>query len=106
MALAIWSVRIVPEAPTIIPATIITGLDSARPVAAADRPVNALSNEITTGMSAPPIGSTSMLPRIAAATRIPKMNSAWEWVPAARTTALPTQINEQDEVDRALRLAA
>ena len=27
IALAIWSVRIVPDAPTIIPATIITGLD-------------------------------------------------------------------------------
>ena len=65
IALAIWSVRIVPDAPTIMPATIITGLDSARPVAAAESPVNALSSEITTGMSAPPIGSTSRLPRIA-----------------------------------------
>ena len=32
------------------------------PVAAADRPVNAFSSEITTGMSAPPIGSTTKLP--------------------------------------------
>ena len=54
--------------------------------------MNAFSSEITTGMSAPPIGSTTMFPRIAAATRIPMTNSAWEWVPAASTTAEPTQI--------------
>ena len=55
-------VRIVPEAPTIMPATISAVLSSAMPVAAALRPVNALSSEITTGMSAPPIGSTTKLP--------------------------------------------
>ena len=54
-----------PDAPTIMPATIIAGLSSASPVAAAERPVNAFSSEITTGMSAPPIGNTTMLPRIA-----------------------------------------
>ena len=76
IALAIRLVRIVPDAPTIIPATIIAVLFSAIPVAAADRPVNAFSSEITTGMSAPPIGSTIMFPSTAAATRIPRMNSA------------------------------
>ena len=60
---------------------------SAIPVAAAESPVNALSREITTGISAPPIGSTTMFPRAAAATRIPRMNRAWEWVPAASTIA-------------------
>ena len=92
MALAIRLVRIVPDAPTIIPATIITVLFKATPVAAADSPVNALSSEITTGMSAPPIGSTTMLPRSAETTRIPRMNSAWEWDPANRMTALSTAI--------------
>jgi hypothetical protein len=38
------------------------------PVAAAERPVKALSSEMTTGMSAPPIGSTTKLPNTAAAT--------------------------------------
>ena len=38
---------------------ISTLLRSAKPVAAAARPVKELSSEITTGMSAPPIGSTS-----------------------------------------------
>ena len=92
IALAIRLVRIVPEAPTIIPATISAVLLSAIPVAAADRPVNAFSSEITTGMSAPPIGSTTMFPSTAAASRIPTMNSACECVPAASTIALTTQI--------------
>ncbi len=79
--------RIVPEAPTIIPATISAVLFKAIPVAAADSPVNAFKSEITTGMSAPPIGSTTMFPSAAAANRIPTMNSAWECVPAASTIA-------------------
>jgi hypothetical protein len=73
-----------------MPATIITGFESATPVAAADNPVNAFSSEITTGMSAPPIGNTTMLPRIAAATRMPRMKRAWECVPAQSTMALAT----------------
>ena len=92
MALAIRLVRIVPDAPTIIPATIIAVLLSAIPVAAADNPVNAFSSEITTGMSAPPIGSTTMFPSAAAASRMPTMNSPWECVPAASTIALATAI--------------
>ena len=92
IALAIRLVRIDPDAPTIIPATIIAVLFKAIPVAAADSPVNAFSSEITTGMSAPPIGSTTMFPRTAAASRIPTMNSPWEWVPAASTIADTTQI--------------
>ncbi len=56
MAVAMRLVRIVPDAPTIIPATIIAVLPNARPAAAAESPVNAFSREITTGMSAPPIG--------------------------------------------------
>ena len=80
----------VPDAPTIIPATIITVLFSATPVAAADSPVNAFSSEITTGMSAPPMGSTTMLPRTAETTRMPRMNSACECEPAQRMIALIT----------------
>src|SRR3954451_10973427 len=68
MATAIWLVNSVPDAPTIIPATINDVLFSATPVAAADRPVNALRVEITTGMSAPPIGNTKKLPTSAAET--------------------------------------
>ena len=60
------SVRIEPEAPTSMPPTISATLSSAMPAAAADSPVKAFSSEITTGMSAPPIGSTNMLPSTAA----------------------------------------
>ena len=50
-----------------MPATISAVLLSATPVAAALRPVKALSSEMTTGMSAPPIGRTTKLPSTAAA---------------------------------------
>ena len=66
IATAICWVSSVPEAPTIMPATISDVLLSATPVAAALRPVKAFSVEMTTGMSAPPIGSTRKLPTIAA----------------------------------------
>ena len=91
IASAMRLVRIEPEAPTIIPATIRAGLFSATPVAAALRPVKALSSEITTGMSAPPMGSTTKFPSNAAATRIPRTNRTWESVPEAMITALATQ---------------
>ena len=55
-----------PRRPTIMPATIIAVLFSARPAAAADNPVIALSSEMTTGMSAPPIGNTTNRPMIPA----------------------------------------
>ena len=60
IALPINSVSRVPEAPTSAPATIRTLLCSTKPVAEAASPVKALSSEITTGMSAPPIGRTNM----------------------------------------------
>ena len=75
IAVAISIVRIVPEEPTSVPATISATLSSAKPAAAAERPVKAFSSEITTGMSAPPIGSTTRLPSSAAAIRTP-MKSA------------------------------
>ena len=52
-----------------MPATISATLSSANPAAAAASPVNAFSSEITTGMSAPPIGSTKRLPSSAAPIR-------------------------------------
>ena len=71
-----------------MPATIRATLSSANPAAAAARPVNAFSSEITTGMSAPPIGSTNRLPSTAAAIRT-AMNSACEgsesWLAASTT---------------------
>ena len=71
IALAIKLVRIEPDAPTIMPATIIAVLFNARPAAAADKPVIALSSEITTGMSAPPMGNTTIRPSAPAAASRP-----------------------------------
>ena len=62
MADAMARVRMVPEAPTSVPATTSSTLPSTRPDAATARPVNALSSEITIGTSAPPTGSTSSTP--------------------------------------------
>ena len=69
-----------------MPATISAVLFRAIPVAAAERPVNAFSSEITTGMSAPPIGSTTALPSSAAHTSMPTKIPS-EWLPAAIATA-------------------
>ena len=69
IALPISIVSSVPDAPTSMPLTIRTFECSTKPVAAAASPVNAFSSEITTGMSAPPIGSTNITPK-SAATRI------------------------------------
>ena len=62
IACAISCVSIVPDAPTSVPATISKVLSSTYPDAATVRPVNAFSNEITTGTSAPPTGSTNSTP--------------------------------------------
>ena len=67
IALPISSVSSVPEAPTSAPEMISTLFSSTKPVAAAARPVKELSSEMTTGMSAPPIGSTKSTPRTSAA---------------------------------------
>src|SRR5262249_60095065 len=48
--------RIAPELPTSEPAMINIGLFSEKPMPAAAQPEYELSMEITTGMSAPPIG--------------------------------------------------
>src|SRR6266576_3641015 len=50
----------VPEAPTSMPLTINTLFSSSKPVAAAAMPVKAFSSEITTGMSAPAVGSPNV----------------------------------------------
>src|SRR3954451_11471236 len=82
IATAIRLVKIDPEAPTIMPATIIAVLFNANPAAAADNPVMALSSEMTTGMSAPPIGKTTNRPMIPASTRITTINYSGLPVPA------------------------
>ena len=55
-------VKIVPEAPTSVPATISSVDCRTYPLAATVSPVNAFNSEITIGTSAPPTGSTKRTP--------------------------------------------
>ena len=104
IARLISSVRIVPEEPTRVPATIRATLSSANPAAAAaESPVNAFSSEITTGMSAPPIGSTNRLPSTAAAIRTAMKSPARAGVVvAAEHDAAGEDRGEQEPVEDVL----
>ena len=73
MASAMSLVRIAPEAPTSAPAMIRTGLSMTKPAIATAVPVNEFSRLITTGMSAPPIGSVIVTPKMSAASRMTAM---------------------------------
>ena len=68
IASAISLVRMPPAAPTSAPAMISGVLSMTKPAIATAVPVQALSREMTTGMSAPPIGSVASTPRASAAT--------------------------------------
>src|SRR5215472_13968543 len=63
MALHIKMERIKPENPSSVPAMISTLLERTKPVAAEDRPAYEFSRDITTGISADPIGITSSTPK-------------------------------------------
>ncbi len=64
-----------PVAPTRMPPMIITGSWKSRPANKVATPVKAFSNEISTGMSAPPIGNVRNTPYANAAMAMPS-NSA------------------------------
>ena len=62
IARLIATVRIVPLAPTSAPQMISSVESISKPVIATATPVNEFSSEMTTGMSAPPIGNTKSTP--------------------------------------------
>ena len=62
MALDMAMDRVTPAAPTSAPATIRAMLLMARPDMATAVPVQAFNTEMTTGISAPPIGMTNTRP--------------------------------------------
>ena len=66
------NVKIRPDAPTSEPATMRTELPMMKPVKAAAIPDNELRSETTTGISAPPIGSTKTIPSTAEIPMIPQ----------------------------------
>ncbi len=74
IASAISLVKMLPDAPTSAPATISAQFPITNPAIATAVPVNAFSSEMTTGMSAPPIGSTIMTPNASEAST--RMSSA------------------------------
>ena len=76
IASAMSLVRMPPDAPTRAPEMIRTALCSTNPEAAAAMPVNEFRSEITTGMSAPPIGRTIVIPKTSAEAMITPRTSA------------------------------
>ncbi len=63
IASAMSLVRMPPDAPTRAPEMIRTGLPMTNPAIAAAVPVNEFRRLITTGMSAPPMGRTIVIPK-------------------------------------------
>ena len=55
--------RMKPDDPSSAPAVMSSLFSSTKPIATADRPAYEFSSEITVGMSAPPMGSTSRTPK-------------------------------------------
>ncbi len=88
MALLIKRVRMMPEAPTRVPATMSSALSSTKPDAATASPVKEFNSEISTGTSAPPIGSTRITPSTRESTRMIQTNAMFP-VTSARTTMTP-----------------
>ena len=84
----------VPDAPTSMPLTISTLFSSSKPPRPTASPVNAFSSEITTGMSAPPIGRTNRTPKSSApATSAHSSHSSC--TPA--TSAMPARDAREEE---------
>ena len=71
---------------------IRTGLSMTKPAIATAVPVNEFSSEITTGMSAPPMGSVIVTPKIRAAARITSISATFGVPVANRKTAAMTVI--------------
>ena len=103
MASAMSLVRIAPEAPTRAPAMIRTGLSMTKPAIATAVPVNEFRSEITTGMSAPPMGSVIVTPKIRAAARITSISATLGVPVANRMTRRDDRDRRQGERSRAGR---
>ena len=88
IALHMSSVSSVPEEPTSVPATTIARLLIANPSAATARPVKEFNSEMTTGMSAPPMGMTIATPKNSASENI-TMNAVVALPPEALNVSQP-----------------
>ena len=90
IAFAISLVRMLPDAPTSAPAMIRTLLSMTNPAIATAVPVKALSSEMTTGMSAPPIGITIVTPKVRPSTRMITRAATERWSPQIRYAPPPS----------------
>ena len=88
IAFAINWVSRVPAAPTTVPAIIMAALPSTKPSNATASPVSALYNEITTGISAPPMGRVFSTPKASASAK--KISSSLPPVSADITSMPPS----------------
>ena len=91
MASAMSLVRMAPEAPTRAPAMMSTGLLMTKPDIAAAVPVNEFSRLMTTGMSAPPMGSTMRDAEDDRGAEDDDQDRCWRWrCRATNTSAAPS----------------
>ena len=88
MALLIRRVSRMPDAPTRVPAMISRLLSRVKPDAATARPVKEFNSEMSTGTSAPPMGSTKMTPSTRDSTAVTTSSGTLEVTSVA--TARPT----------------
>ncbi len=102
IASAISLVKMPPDAPTSAPATIRAQLPMTKPAMATAVPVNAFSSEITTGMSAPPIGSTIITPNASDASTT--MSSAGRLAVVSMKAAVPMATTASPTLIRRLPL--
>ncbi len=92
MALLMRRVSKMPEAPTRVPAMISRFEPRVKPEAATASPVKELSSEMSTGTSAPPMGSTKATPRTKAT--------------ASKTQSSVVELGDQDRDDECRRAHA
>src|SRR5260370_28265886 len=93
MALAMSCVSKVPAAPTTVPAMIMAALSRTKPSNPTARPVRALYSEITTGMSAPPMGRVIPTPRIKAAAKNAETTAVLSLIPETTRVPRPTAMS-------------
>jgi len=98
IASAMSLVRMLPDAPTSAPATISAQFPITNPAIATAVPVNAFSSEMTTGMSAPPIGSTIITPSASEASTT--MSSAGRLAVLNMNAAAPTAMTARPKLTR------
>ena len=103
IASAMSLVRIAPDAPTSAPAMIRTGLSMTKPAIATAVPVNEFRSEMTTGMSAPPIGRVIVTPKIRAAGEDQEHRPRRFGVPVANRKSAPTTVTRPGRGSRAGR---